>query len=328
MTHEPAGPDLLADLLRAAGRREQPPQEAYRRTFEAAESAWVRTVRKRRRTQIAAWALAASVLAASGTALFVYRAGIEPAPVARLEHVIGALEIRGPDARRLDATGAGASLPRGATLHTAADAGAALMLADGASLRLAADTRIELESARRIRLASGRVYLDTGSQGAAGGIEIATRAGVARDVGTQFEVRYVGDDYRLRVREGRVQLERPGADLATAAGEELRIDATGEVSRAPIARDDAEWQWVEALATAPDFDGQPVAALLAWVERETGRSVRFASPAIARRAASTILHGSVARLAPLEALEVMLATTDLSFAILDNGTILVGARDG
>jgi hypothetical protein len=51
--------------------------------------------------------------------------------------------------------------------------------------------------------------------------------------------------------------------------------------------------------------------------------VTFERPEIERKASSTILHGSIRNLAPLEALSVMLATTDLEYALPDDGTILI-----
>ena len=44
--------------------------------------------------------------------------------------------------------------------------------------------------------------------------------------------------------------------------------------------------WVHALASAPDIDNQPLTILLAWVARETGVAVRYATPAIERRAST------------------------------------------
>jgi hypothetical protein len=70
-----------------------------------------------------------------------------------------------------------------------------------------------------------------------------------------------------------------------------------------------------------------VTVLLTWVARETGRAVRFASPDIERKAGTTILHGNIRHLAPLEALSVMLATTDLEYTLPDDATILIRLKD-
>ena len=113
------------------------------------------------------------------------------------------------------------------------------------------------------------------------------------------------------------------AGSAATPGEQLSIDASGVIRRTPIAADDPAWHWVQALAAAPDVDNQPLAVLVAWVARETGIKVRYATPAVERRAMTTILHGSIRNLEPLEALAVMLATTDLQHEVLADGTIMI-----
>jgi hypothetical protein len=59
------------------------------------------------------------------------------------------------------------------------------------------------------------------------------------------------------------------------------------------------------------MDGRPASALITWVARETGRRLRYESPLVEQRAAAVILHGDIRHLAPMEALDAMLATTDL-----------------
>jgi hypothetical protein len=59
------------------------------------------------------------------------------------------------------------------------------------------------------------------------------------------------------------------------------------------------------------------------VSHETGQPLRYADPEAERKAATVILHGPIGSLAPLEALRVMLATTDLTYEILPDGTIEV-----
>jgi hypothetical protein len=117
------------------------------------------------------------------------------------------------------------------------------------------------------------------------------------------------------VREGRVEIDRAGRLLSGSAGEQLDIDVLGGVTRSWISATDTAWQWAEAVAPAPDIDGQPATVLLAWVARETGRQLRYESAAVEARAATVILHGNIRHLAPLAALEVMLATTDLEYAL-------------
>ena len=135
---------------------------------------------------------------------------------------------------------------------------------------------------------------------------------------------YRNDAYRLRVREGRVKLSRGAGVITSTAGEQVTIDPSGAVARVQLQQDDkADWQWTQALAPPPDIDGQPLSVLLTWVARETGRTVRFDKPEIERRVQSTILHGDIHLLSPLDALSVMLATTDLEHVLSDDDTILI-----
>jgi ferric-dicitrate binding protein FerR (iron transport regulator) len=192
-----------------------------------------------------------------------------------------------------------------------------LRLAEGTSVTLAAATRIELES--------GRAYIDSGVTGAEP-VAIVTRLGTVRDIGTQFEARLQDDVLRLRVRSGRVQFSHGGLRYESGAGEQLSIVGDRMVERGSIAATDVDWRWVETLATAPDVDEQPVTRLLDWVARETGRPIRYRDAEVERRAASTILHGSIRHLAPLEALTAMLATTDLEYVELTDGTLLIQSK--
>ena len=320
-------PDLVPRLVSAAGRREQPPPEARERAWETAATLLRDRTRVRRRRQVAA-AMAASVAALMIAAL-VWRLPPGPGPlqIARVDRIIGTVELQpAPDqAWRIlgDDTGA---LPRDSRLRTREGSRAGLGLAPGISLRLAADTEIVLESPRRIRLVAGMIYLDSGSAGRSA-VEVVTEAGIATDLGTQFEVRYLDSTLRLRVREGSVALQRGRDQLSAGQGDQLTVDQQGRWSRIRLAANDPDWQWVEGVAPAPDIEGQPLEVLLRWVRRETGHPLRYAQPEAERQAATVILHGSIRDLPPMEALSVMLATTDLAYAMLADGTILISRQD-
>lgn len=316
--------DVLARLIQSAGRRESPPAAARERALAAATQAWRAQVVHRRRRQFVA--LAAGVAALGVATVWGVRLLDSPAslgaPIARVERVIGAVHVRSPDADRwhsLQESNAG--LLAGAVLRTDSGSAAAVRI-DQSSVRLASGAEVVLESSSRLRLIRGKVYIDTGGAGGAGRMHVATELGSASDVGTQFEVQYTSDAWRVRVREGAVLLQQGEQRRRAGAGEQVSIDAQGAVSVSSIASTDPQWRWVQALAAAPDIDNQPLTLLLAWVARETGASVRYATADVERRAARTILHGSIRHLAPLEALAVMLATTDLQYEVVD-GVILI-----
>lgn len=326
MSEHDAPPDALAALIRSAGKREAPPAQAYDRALAAATAAWDLKVRRRRRWRVAG-GLAAGVAAASIGGFIAFSALDTPTPsarfVAQVERVIGAVEVRPLDSRSwMSLRDDAAPLSSGAALRT--ESGSAAALRFGAtSVRIADATELVIESDSRLRLLVGKVYIDTGGAGDAGRMVVATSAGTASDIGTQFEVSYRDERYRLRVREGEVVLQRDAERVFGRAGDEVSVSADGSVRTATIAAHDPEWRWIHQLAAAPDIDDQPLTVLLAWVARETGARVRYASPEAERRAATAILHGSIRHLAPLEALAVMLATTDLRHEVLSDGTIMI-----
>lgn len=326
MTDQPiTTQDSVARLIRAAGRRELPPAEAYERALNAATDAWQKKVSQRRRRMMLSVAAGIAALAVSLAAAVRWFESphIAPAPVASVVRVIGSVRIRAADDRDWTFVGENSGpLSTGTVVQAGAASSVALQL-DAVSLRLASGAEVVLDSPSRLRLVHGTVYLDTGTTGSARQIAVVTGAGTVTDVGTQFEVQYQDGGYRVRVREGEVLLQRDDGLRRGVAGQEISIDASGEISIASIRPDDPAWAWVQALATAPDIDRQPLTLLLAWVSRETGASIRYATPAVERRASTTILHGSIRHLAPLEALTVMLATTDLRHEVLSDGTIMI-----
>jgi ferric-dicitrate binding protein FerR (iron transport regulator) len=336
MTRDPYDPhaaadeqgDTLARLIRAAGRRAEPPTQAYEQTLAAAMASWDQVQSRRRRRVLAT--LAASIALAIGVAFLLLTQLPQGTPpiAGRTDRIVGTVEMRG-DSQSAWSTLRDdlLSLPLGAGIRTRDGSRAGILLSNGISLRLAEATEVVLESEARLRVIAGKVYVDTGAMRPKTGIEVVTNAGTAVDVGTQFEVLYRDGEYRLRVREGRVLLRHDAGEVDGQAGEQLKILPGGELERTRIEHNDSGWDWVESLAPAPDIDRQPVTVLLTWVARETGRTVRFASPDIERKAGTTILHGNISHLAPLEALSVMLATTDLDYTLPDDATILVRLKD-
>jgi ferric-dicitrate binding protein FerR (iron transport regulator) len=219
----------------------------------------------------------------------------------------------------------GGTLSGGSGLRTGRESGAGLLFADQLSVRLAADTEIELGDSHRIALVRGTVYVDTGSDGG-GRLEVDTPRGRVRHLGTQYELHSVGSGLRIRVREGRVQLEQRTGSVIAEAGEQVSIAAGGTVERATIAAHDPRWRWTEALAPMPALDGRPARVLLEWAARETGRELRYVDAESEERAAQAILHGHFGRLAPAQALDVLEATTDLGYRLEDGSRITVEAR--
>ena len=158
-------------------------------------------------------------------------------------------------------TGAGLPVSDGTRLRTDVSGRAALRLDAGISLRIAGSTDLLLRPGNRVELFTGRVYVDTGTQ-PGGSVELLTRFGMLRDVGTQFEVVATGETLRVRTREGLVRLTREASlePLECAVSEELRLDSQGHVERGRIAAHDAEWAWAATLSEPPRGRGVAPAA--------------------------------------------------------------------
>ena len=319
--------DILGDVIRAAGKREAPTPQTHAAVLSAVTATWRHTVRQRRRRLVVRWvAVAATTVIAVGIALQRYQQsehGGAPA-VAATYRVMGTVSVAIPgegDAGRL---GQGVDVAAGARLRTASESFVGLRLGDGVSLRLHESTDVTLRSAQMLELHAGRIYIDTGENRPDNtAVQVITERGIIRDIGTQFEVLQEDEQLRLRVREGAVSLESGNLSELGYAGEQLSVDARSAVTRSSIARDDADWRWIENLAVPLRVDNLPITHLLAWVTRETGRDVRFADEQAKAQAARTLLHGSIERLSPIEALDVMLATTDLDYVVLTDGSILI-----
>ena len=253
----------------------------------AATDAWRSKVRRRRERRWVVGIAASALIAVIALLLVDYAPQTPVRSAARTDRLIGTVEVRTAGGAWTVLRGAAIDLHGQTGIRTQSGSLAGIVLADGGSLRLAGDTHIVLESSSRVHLLNGKIYLDTGAAPTVHPVEVTTSVGSAIDVGTQFEVLYRNDAYRLRVREGRVKLSRGAGAITSTAGEQVTIDPSGAVARAQLKQvDKADWQWTQALAPPPDIDGQPLSVLLTWVARETGRAVRFDKPEIERRVQS------------------------------------------
>lgn len=317
--------DALAQLIRQAGRRPEPPADAYRQVLQATTDVWTRKLRTRRRTRFA-YALAASLLLALGAVGLVRHMTAPahvPAQIATVDHGFGLIMLKAPADEGWRTLGEGDTrLDEGVRVRTGNDSGLGLRLSGGESLRLAQQTEVSIVSADRVHLDRGTAYLDTGRAGASH-LEMYTPLGIIQHIGTQFEVTYTVNEMRLRVREGVVQLQSGDEVSRAEAGTQVVIDFDGAVVESAITPYGAEWKWVQALAPMPDTDEQTLAAFLEWVTRETGRSIHFANRDLRVRANTIMLHGQTKRLMPMEALAVMLQTTDLQYTVTGESEILI-----
>lgn len=317
--------DVLGRIIRAAGRREPAPGETRERVFAAASAALDAKLGARRRQLT--WrgaAAAAVVLIAVGVGYTTLQRG-PGITVALSDQFIGEATFRTHDDEQWATMVRDRRLPAGSEIRTGSGGRVGLLLARGASLRLDEMTEVRLVGPTRVELMAGTVYVDSRIAGDA--VEIVTPVAVTRDIGTQFEVRFRDMEHRVRVREGAVLMRLGDQEYRGGAGEQLLVSPAGDVQRAAVAIDDPSWEWVQLVVRTPEIEDRPLSELLDWVARETGRTVHYESPAVLALTRTTILHGSIRNLAPLPAVRMVLATTDLDLVILDDGSLLVKSRD-
>lgn len=319
---EPQHPDEngIEALLRQVGTRDEPSPEVKDSVRAAVYAEWQAMLGERRkhRHRRVGWAIAASVAVVAVLAgLVTLRQFSTPAvQVATIARIDGRLLTAGsrdpssnPNSNQWVASGTHAPVMVGAWLRTDAQSRAALSFDQKVSVRLDRDTTVRALAPDRIELTSGALYVDAPPHVASGSsLIIETRAGAVRHIGTQYEVRAHSDVVQVSVREGRVTF----GDMAGEAGERISISAVGQVTRTALSPTDPAWNW--ALEARPHFDinDRSLASFLAWVARETGRHIVYASPQAQAESDSVKLKGSIADLDLDTALTAVLSTTELT----------------
>lgn len=297
--------DAIAALVRLAGRRPPVPEDAARRVREAVHDEWMETISRRRRTR---WIGSAAAVAAAAVTIVVLRmmpSSPQPQPAPQRMVVAGG-QTNGAVIFAND-------------VYEVANGGMASLAWGNATLRLDGGTRVRIASPTELTLDRGAVYVDShGSR-----VVIHTPIGSVRDIGTQFEVRLAPDRMRVRVREGRVDLQHGGATHSAEAGVELDADARGGVTQHSIAKSGADWDWVVRAAPPIHLDGRTLSEVVASVTRDEGVTPVWSDSA-SRGAASMRLHGDVP-LTPEEALDTALVASGLT-ARADGDRLIIQRR--
>ena len=329
---EPVTEDSLAPLFRHASARLRPPPGAEGEIRATVRSEWERLInRRRRQRRSVAFGLAATILLAVTAVLMRPPAGLpeDPPQLARVARQSGNIFISRlgqPEVglKRLAQQG----LAAGQVVHTSPDARLALNWLTGASLRLNENSELVLLSGQALELTRGQLYVDTvterGASDADPPIEIRTRAGVVRHLGTQYITAVNAEGTTVTVREGRVNVALAQSETFAKAGEQLRISEQGGTERVPVSVYGELWGWAESITPVLQLDGLSAWSFVQWAGRETGRRVVFDSDATESLARETLLRGTV-DLQPLRALELILQTSDLDHTT-SGGDILIRQR--
>ncbi len=293
-------PDPVVQLLRLAGPRRAAPKNFEDEVRSAVRSHWLETLETRSHSRRRWYGiLAAAAVLAAAIGLSLWRPVVErglPGPaviVATVATTSGPVWVSEGSQRRLLA--AGEQVAAGSAIETAAEGLVAFHRhqdqGSPTSVRLDRSTRLRWDSPGSLALERGGIYVD--APGGGKGLEIRTPFGIAREIGTQFEVRVDGDALRLRVREGRVELERDDGAWEARAGEELLWRSGSGLWRGRVAFYGEPWAWTLTAAPPFDLEGRTLGSILAWVSRETGWAIRFADETARRTHASDILYGTM-----------------------------------
>jgi ferric-dicitrate binding protein FerR (iron transport regulator) len=299
----------LARLLQAVGRREPMP-EALKESWESAfrrELALAGKKRRAARRRIFGAIAAAAVIAALAVGLLQRAPTQVPGPAVRVVAVSGPGEV---DGRKMNIA---EMLQPGSVLRTGAEGRIALSW-DAYDLRLDVNSELALTDAG-VELRRGRLYAsDEPLAVRRYQLSVATPHGIVRDIGTQFLVSVNPDQTETIVRRGEVVVDS-GSDVLQARAEAdaaSRVVFDSRQLRTSAAQaHGVDWDWIYTVTPAYALEGKTADQFLRWSTGESGLSIEYDSARAAYYARATTLHGSLSGLDPEQAVEVVLATTDL-----------------
>lgn len=312
----------MAALLGKVGARPAPDSASMARIRSEVRAVWQEEVnREKTRTRPWGYAIAASALLAIAAGWFLLQPQSgQPVSLAVVDHIVDVVEYQDTEGRWRSAA-PGQPLSAGA-IRTGDQGLATLTTSYGFEIRVAGGSEIEVAATGQVELVDGAVYVDSHGH-AANGFLVSTPFGVAKDIGTRFEVRLEPSRWRVQVRDGAVEMRDGDHQAMAHAGERIWISSEDTLARERVAANDPSWSWVAAAAPPFEVEGATLSAFLAWIAHETGESVSFRSEAAEQAAKGTILHGSITGLTPRASLAVVLSTTDFHQVDSEPGAIVI-----
>lgn len=310
----PDAPTTIERLIQLAGHGEDAEPERRNRVFHKVQAEWQEEfVRTRQRRQLGLRIAAGFILMVGLLGWWrpwVPAGDTDLSPTLQIVRWAGSVELKAPAEGspwfQLDASRS--QLESGLVIRTGTESRVALDSGGGSSIRLDVDSSLEWLGGSEFRLHKGAVYVDSRL---AESWVIQTAYGSARDIGTQFEVRVLEDAMRVRVREGAVVLQSGKNSGEVGPGDQLILDASGNLHRQAIALYGAPWSWVMEMATPFELEGQTLKTFLEWVHRETGWKIQYGADLAREDYDEIVLHGALQGIEPNEAAAVVLATCDL-----------------
>jgi ferric-dicitrate binding protein FerR (iron transport regulator) len=293
----------LTRLLVKAGRRTEPPGETREAVYVSALVAWQQAVWQRRRQRQLYLAVAASIVAA--VALLWYAVGTRPPDLIAATHT------------------SGQAVRVGEILRVNNQAGMVLNTSAGEQLRIASGSVTQFVASERIKLLSGRIYVQsTASAAGAARLVVDTDFGSVTHVGTRYMVDLTGEQLAVSVRNGVVAINAHNAHTQVSGGMQVVVDRAGRQSDRRVASNGDLWAWSDKLAPALQIDGRRLSDVLQEIAFETGRRLEFADDGVRRVCGEIELKGPFLDMAAPDRLFAVLITTGLE-AVENGDRILI-----
>lgn len=322
--------DKLAQLLAKAGPRTAPPARIEAEVRAAVHAEWLHLTRSKKIRQQRRRLLAAAVmLGVLSIGWLAHKQSSTANEHGSALPILAVVTQTSGDATLNAATVTQAGRVRiGDVLRTGRD-GIRIEMLNGISLRVAAGSELHWLASDRVQLAQGAVYVDShgaDSHANTAPLIIQTTRGEVTHLGTRYLVNADQHSLRVAVREGRVAIHSNDAQFTVDTLQQVQLDAGAAPVRSDLRADDAVWQWADAMAQPFALENRSVAEFLQWVANETGCELTYASPAIKAAANRTVLHGQPSNQAPLQAMQVVLATTDFHATLQGRQLVITQAR--
>jgi ferric-dicitrate binding protein FerR (iron transport regulator) len=293
----------LSRLLAKAGRRTAPPSETREAVYVSALVAWQQALAQRRQQRHRLLALAASLVAAIGVVWY-------------------AVSARAPALVAATGTVDGREIHVGEALSAGDKPGLVLRTAMGEQVRIDKGSVAQFVAQGRIRLSSGRIYVQS-SDSRAEGLVVETRLGSVTHVGTRYAIDLGNSQLRVNVRDGLVNIAFGETHSQVGGGMRMVLDQSGrqpELQR--IASYGPLWAWSDRLTPALEIDGRRLSDVLLEIAFETGRRLEFADDVIRQACARIELRGPFLDMPATDRLFAVLITTGLE-AVESGDRILI-----
>jgi len=316
----------IGALLKLAGERASPASTTATRARDAAHASWQLAVRRKRSVVRKRRFMALFLGSALAASLFVtfmltHTTSLPATAIAQIVKEEG--EVQRLDQDSVISTAQ--SVMSNETIQTSR--GRVALDVNGLSLRIDRNTRLVATSMQDMRLEYGRVYVDSGGANNHAMLRIHTPQGLVQHEGTQYQVSADRYATQVQVREGRVQLQlkKTRQPVEIGAGQAVTMNDKQMTAVQSQSGYGDEWSWVAEIAPDFDIEDRPLSELLAWLAREHGWSLRYASIDVEHLAMETRLHGAPLTHNTQQQLENIGLMTGTRLQV-DKGVLLVDLR--